>query len=214
MIRYPAKLIKEAKILATQKHLSYKEIGRKLGISDSTISIWFRDTRGNNPRTYVKTSRNLREHLKRTDQAIFEDVTITNKLAKIFCGIIYGCEGSKYPASNCVIFTNSEPELVQSFVNLFRKAYSLDESKWRVHLQIHSNQNNNHLAKHWSKILRIPLDKFYKPTTTKAKEGKHRVDYLGTCSVKYYDYKLQLKLIGIYEAFMRKSSLLEDIPSG
>jgi hypothetical protein len=62
--------------------------------------------------------------------------------------------------------------------------------------------------------LKIPINKFYKPTVTKAKEGKHRANYLGTCAVKYFDYKLQLKLIGIYEQFMRKSSLLESIPNG
>lgn len=207
MIRYSANLINKSKDLATKKHLSYKEIGRRLGISDSTISIWCRDIKGGNPRTFVKTSRNLREQIKKFDQRIFKDTKVTNRLAKIFCGIIYGCEGSKYPASNCVIFTNSEPGLMVSFVNLFRKAYDLDESKWRVRLQIHSNQNITQLTAFWSKVLKIPLGKFYKPTITKATEGKHRVGYLGTCSVKYYDYKLQLRLIGIYEAFMRKSSL-------
>lgn len=214
MIRYSAKLINKARELATKEHLSYKEIGRKLDISDSTISVWCRDIKRGNLRKYVKTSRNIRKSISKSDQGVLKNVKIDNNTAKVFCGIIYGCEGSKYPASNCVHFTNSEPDLMVSFVNLLRNAYKLDESKWRVHLQIHNDQEFIKLAKYWSQILKIPLHKFYKPTITKAKEGKHRTNYLGTCSVKYYDYKLQLKLIGIFEAFMRKSSLLESIPNG
>lgn len=214
MIRHPAKLINEAKRLATEKHLSYKEIARVLKVSDSSISIWCRDLEGSNPRTYVKTSKDIRNLAKKADIGIFEGFKIGTRLAKIFCGIIYGCEGSKYPASNCLILTNSEPKLLNSFITLLRLAYKLDESKWRVRLQIHSDQDYAKLAIFWSDTLKIPTSKFYKPTVTKAREGKHRVGYLGTCSIKYYDYKLQLNLIGIYEEFMRKSSLLEDIPSG
>jgi hypothetical protein len=70
------------------------------------------------------------------------------------------------------------------------------------------------LAKYWKKLLGISQDKFYKPTVTAATQGRHRLNYLGTCSVKYYNYRLQLRLIGIYEQFMRKSSMLEGIPNG
>jgi predicted transcriptional regulator len=214
MVRYRENLIKRAIKMAVEKELSYKEIGRKLGVSDSTVSIWCRDVKGSNPRTYVKNSKNLRELIKKSEQVVFKNFRVTNNLAKIFCGIIYGCEGSKYPASNCVAFTNSEPGLVKSFVNLLRISYKLDESKWRVHLQIHSNQDFARLATYWSKLLKVSVSRFYKPTITVAKEGKHRTGYCGTCTVKYYDYKLQLKLIGVYEQFMRKSSMLEGMPNG
>lgn len=214
MIRYSAKLINEAKKLATGEHLSYKEIGRRLNISDSTISIWFRDFPKSNSRTHVKRSRKTRVDLKKSGSKILNGFKISPNLAKIFCAIIYGCEGAKYPASNCVALTNADPSLVLSFINLLRSVYKLDESKFRIILQIHSNQNYDKLSKYWSRILKIPINKFYKPTITTAREGKHRNNYLGTCTVKYYDYKLQLKLIGIFEAFMRKSSLLEDDSDG
>ena len=139
VIRYPAKPINQAKKLAIKEHLSYKEIGRRLNIPDSTISIWCRDVEGNNPRKYPKTSKKIREKIEKLEKGVFKDLQINRILAKVFCGILYGCEGSKYPASNCIIFTNSDPELIVSFVNLLRSSYKLDESKWRVHLQIHSN---------------------------------------------------------------------------
>lgn len=214
MIRHSAQTINKARELALKEHLSYKEIGRRLGVSDSTISIWFRNVKDGNPRKYVQTNRSLRETIKKSEISIFNKIKIDVNLAKIYCGILYGCEGSKYPASNCIIFTNSEPKLILAFVNLLRNAYELDESKFRIILQVHSNQNYIVLSNYWSKILKIPIDKFYKPTITIANEGKHKDNYLGTCTIKYYDYKLQLKLIGIYEQFMRKSSLMEGIPIG
>ena len=214
MIRYTAELINKAKELVTEEHLSYKEIGRRLKISDSTISIWCRDIKKGNPRTYVKTSRNIRKLISKSDQDVLKHIKIDKNLAKVFCGIIYGCEGSKYPASNCMALTNSDPGILQSFIALLRSTYPLDESKWRVHLQIHDNQNFDKLSSYWSKILKIPVSKFYKPIITTARDGKHRSNYLGTCTIRYYNYQLQLKLIGVFEAFMRKSSLLEGIPNG
>jgi len=214
MIRYSAKLIKEAKSLAIKRHLSYKEIGRRLKISDSTISIWLRNSPNSNTRTYVKNSRKVRSDVTKSESNVLTKTKIDINLAKTFCGIIYGCEGAKYPASNCVSLTNSDPRLVLSFISLLRFSYKLDETKFRVILQIHSTQNYGKLSEYWSGILRVPINKFYKPTITTAHEGKHRSGYLGTCTLKYYDYKLQLKLIGVFEAFMRKSSLLEGIPNG
>lgn len=214
MIRYPAKLINRAKKLAIEEHLSYKEIGRQLNVSDSTIGIWFREFPKSTTSAYSQNRRKVRAILKRSGSKILSKLEINPNLANIFCAIIYGCEGAKYPASNCIALTNSDPNLVLSFINLLRISHELDESKFRIILQIHTNQDYNDLSRYWSQLLNIPIDKFYKPTITVAREGKHRNNYLGTCTVKYYDYRLQLKLIGIYEEFMRKSSLLEESDSG
>lgn len=174
MVRHPANLIEQAKVLAFKKHLSYKEIGRRLNISDSTISTWLRGISGNNSRTPVGSTEIIRKNIRNSENNIFKTLKIEQNLAKIFSGVIYGCEGSKYPASHCIAFTNSEPELMTSFISLLRFSYELDETKWRVILQIHSNQNYAKLSKYWSETLKIPINKFYKPTITVAREGKHR----------------------------------------
>ena len=110
--------------------------------------------------------------------------------------------------------TNGDPELVATFIGLFRESYHLDETKLRVHMQVHSNQNYSNLVDFWSGLLRISPGKFLKPVITEAGGNKHRSSYLGTCTVKYYNYELQLKLIGISEEYMRKFAILEGIPNG
>jgi hypothetical protein len=126
---------------------------------------------------------------------------------KLICAVLYGCEGAKYPASNKIAFTNSDDQLICTFVNLIRRSFVLDESKWRVHLQIHTDQDYPELIKFWSSLLKIDSNKFIKPTITSPNGKKHRNIYKGTCTVRYYDYRLQLKLIGIFGEFMRKSAL-------
>lgn len=86
-----------------------------------------------------------------------------------------------------------------------RKSYSLDESKWRIILQIHSDQDYPVLKEYWSKLLKIDKKYFYKPTITVSSGKKHRNIYKGTCSVRYANYQIQLRLIGIFDEFLRKS---------
>ena len=89
-----------------------------------------------------------------------------------------------------------------------RKGFILDESKFSVHLQIHDTHNFEKIKSIWSKELNIPESKFLKPTITTATGKKHRATtYIGTCNLNYRDYRLQLKLIGLYEAFVNKLSL-------
>lgn len=150
---------------------------------------------------------NRRLEILSSEAKILENLVLQEENSKIFCALIYGCEGAKYPSSQRMALTNSDPLLVRNFVFLLRKSFTLDESKWRVILQIHNNHNYTKLRKFWSEQLEIPQRKFLKPTITVPKNRKHRIDYRGTCTVRYYDYKIQLKLIGIFEAFMRKLAL-------
>lgn len=200
--------------MAINKQLSFREIGRRLQIDDSLISIWCRNILLDKANKVMNTNQTKRGVIKNSELMILNNIIFNKDLIKIICGIIYGCEGAKYPASNCVAFTNSEPSLISTFVNLLRKGFKLDEKKFRAHLQIHTNQDASKLMSYWSKLLTIPLNKFYKPTITNPTDKKHRSGYLGTCTIKYYDYRIQLKLIGIYEGFMRKFAIKESIPNG
>lgn len=115
--------------------------------------------------------------------------------------LLYGCEGSKYPAQNGVAFSNSDPYLVLSFLKLLQKSFKLDKNKFSVHLQIHTTHDYQILKKYWSDLLKIPESKFIKPTIAVPKGNKHRDDYKGTCTLKYHDYTIQLKLLGIFDKF-------------
>lgn len=213
MQRYPAHFVQQARRLASDG-LSYTEISEKLNISRSQVSVWCNGLSEGSHSSTIRTHQKRRRALLKSEENILNSIKYSSKTAKLYCAILYGCEGSKYPSSNGVALANADPNLISTFLSLFRMSFPIDEGKLRVHLQIHSNQNYLKLVSYWSRLLKIPGIQFYKPTITEPHGKKHREKYLGTCTIKYYDNKIQLKLIGIFEAFMRKSSLLEDMPSG
>ena len=204
MKRYPDHLVRQARRLAISKEMSYVEIGSELGVSGATVAIWCQDLMASRFKGLIKYNDKIRTELLDSEKGIADKVKLDKDSCKLFCALLYGCEGAKYPASSGVSLTNSDPELIVTFVQLLRQGFELDQNKWRVHLQIHDDQDFKKLVKYWSGLLDIPEDKFFNPTVTHARGGKHRNKYFGTCSVRYGDYKIQLRLIGIFKEFLRK----------
>lgn len=207
MRRHPESLVKLARKLVVGEDLSYSEVAKRLRVPDTTVTIWCKGLFGTRSKALIERNEFKRKTMRESEAGVVNSVLLNKNLAKLVAGIIYGCEGSKYPAQSGVSLTNSDPNIIFAFVCLLRKAFKISEDKLRVHLQIHSDQNFEVLAKYWSELLNISRNKFYKPTITETNGKKHRNVYFGTCTIRYYDYKIQLKLIGICEYFMRKLAL-------
>lgn len=205
MQRYNEDLIKQIRKLRKKELLSFSEIGRRFQIPSSTIRNWCYGldvTRGD---TLTKSNELKRKKLINSElHAVLKMDSLTQQQSMFIASILYGCEGSKYPSSNRIEFVNSNPYLVLSFLSLLQKSFLLDINKFRVHLQIHTTQNFESLRQYWSGLLNISEKYFIKPTVTAPKGKKHRNNYNGTCTIRYNDYKIQLKLLGIFEAFTKQ----------
>lgn len=206
MKKYRDEDILKAKELREKEHYSFIQLQQITGIPAPTIRNWCKDIRlGSKWDILLVTNERKRLELKKSELSLFDELEILSPaILKIVLSLIYWCEGSKYPSTNIVAFTNSDPGLVKLFVNLFRKAFFINESKFRIHVQIHSTHNVDEIKTYWSNLLEIPTSQFIKPTITQKKNGKHRSEYLGTCSVRYLDFRILLKLIGIYEEFIKR----------
>jgi len=123
---------------------------------------------------------------------------IDKESKKILLALLYWSSGSKYPSSNFVAFSNSNYNLVKTFLNLLRSAFHIKESKIKVHLQLYASQNAKEMIKFWSKLLKIPSAQFYKPRITKPKKLKLK-NYFGTCTVRYYNLNLLQTIMATYE---------------
>ena len=207
-------MVKKARKLASDG-MSRIRVARLLKLPKGQVQLWCREIPDN-----TKFKNLLAKNESKRTQFIESEKEIVNfdenniDIAKVYCGILYGCEGSKYPANVGVAFVNSDPEIMRSFVRLLRISFKLNEKKFRIHLQIHDTQNYPELVQFWSKRLNIPENQFYKPTITGEKGGKHRKEYWGTCSLRYGDYGIQLKLIGIFDEFLRKCTKQEGGQDG
>ena len=154
---------------------------------------------------YIKRYERKRKQFMNLD--LIKVGRINKTRAKLYTAILYWCEGSKYPASTTLNFTTTDMKMQRLFLNLFRRGFNPTESKFRIWLQIHSDQNEKSLIKYWSTILKIPISQFMKPSITDKKGGRYRKIYHGTCSLRYADYSMILRLMGIYERFSRQASL-------
>ncbi len=181
---------------------SIKNIESRLGIPDSTISHWVRDVKSKN-RAFT-LAREKEYEAKKYYLGQLENIATDTNSARVFSSLLYWCEGSKHPSTNFVAFSNSDEKLVKTFLSLLRKGFRIDESKLLAHLQLHTTHDINASIKYWAKLLKIPENKFYRPTITKPNKLRKRNDYRGTCTIKYFDVKLLLGLMGIYESFCKK----------
>lgn len=203
MKRYSEKFILKIKSERQREKTSFRKLGIKYRIPDATIGDWCRSLLSLSDNKILINNEKKRLLVKQSEQKIVLNyLTLDNKMAKLLTAILYGCEGSKYPSSKGISFANCDPKLVLTFLKLLKKSFRLKSNKFSVHLQIHSNQRFQDLKIYWSKLLKIPAINFIKPTITTATGKKHRENYMGTCTLRYRDYKVQLKLLGIYEKFI------------
>jgi len=128
---------------------------------------------------------------------------------KLACGMLYICEGGRYPATRHLAFANTDPRMIRFFLLLLRRYFSIDEAKLRVRIMHRWDQDGETLGRFWSRATGIPSRRFYRPYRDRRTRGKptRRKDYHGICHLQYFDTTLQYQLQAIGESALR---LAED----
>lgn len=125
--------------------------------------------------------------------------TIRNKdVCKIALAILYLGEGTKGNKGS-LRFGNSDPFVIDLFLNLIKKCYNIDERKLRCTILCRADQNIKKLESFWSEITKIPPDQFYKTRIDPRTIGKpsKKPDYKGVCVIDYFSADVFLDLIYI-----------------
>ncbi|MCX6760339.1 MAG: hypothetical protein NTW46_03290 [Candidatus Nealsonbacteria bacterium] len=198
---YNQNIVKKVRKLR-KEGLPTGKISRKLKVPPDAVLRWCFDIPSKNAGhlRFLK----IKDKLKHKGCENVKDFIISKNNAKIIASLIYWCEGFRYPSCNCVGFSNSDLNLVKTFLELFRIGFDPKEEKFRAHLQLHTTHDRKEMLSFWSNLLKIPKNQFHKPTITKPMNKMKRIGYKGTCTVKYYDFILYNEIIGIYEAFSKK----------
>ena len=190
---------------------SIKEIARTLRVSQSTASIWVRTVE-------LSSQAKRRIEQKRIDgrkraTQILQGKRVARQeasrllahqlrgLAKpttsekyMLASMIYECEGGK-GGYGVLEFTNSDPVLVKIFLTLLRKTFTLDESKFRVVMHLHSYHNEEIERAFWSKVCAIPKNKFLKTYQKKESGIRKKINYRGCVQIKYFDVNIKRVLL-------------------
>lgn len=190
---------------------SIKEISEYLKISKSTISLLVRNVKLSKSalerlalrvRTgQVKSAYTLKQRrVKREEQSLlvakksFQNIIFNNAIYLLLASMIYECEGGK---SNFGVleFTNSDPLLIKLFLQLLRSSLKIDENKFRVAMHLHSYHSEIQEKRFWSKITKIPEDKFIKTFQKKESGINLKEGYRGCVQIKYYDVNIKRTLL-------------------
>lgn len=213
-------ILKEKITILRKKGHSLNEIHKEFGVSKSVISGWVRDivlTGKAKSRLLSKiklgqfiSAENKRRKTSQVIESYFNNAVkdinqfkLDRNLLKTICSLIYCCEGTKNLRSG-VNFTNSDYQLIRTFLTLFRKSFDVDENKFRVCVHLHQYHNTKYQLRFWSDITNIPLNQFIKPFHKKNGGKRIRKEYNGCASIRYHDTAMARQLLMIAKAFLLK----------
>lgn len=201
------------------KGYSIKEVAKKMDITQSTVSLWFRHVRlsksaqarldahsrrgslrgvAANRRNRLAVLLKIRAKARRD----FAHLGWKKSEMKLACALLFWAEGNK--DSSLIGFTNSDPQMMAVFVNLLRGSFDIDESKFRILVHLHEYHDDLKQRRFWSKVTGIGLKQFSK-SYIKPHTGKNkRKNYPGCASLRYYDHRIAVELASIYNIIGKK----------
>lgn len=223
--------VKKMQAIALRRRgYSVKEIAERVDIAQSTSSLWVRNVKMNSQaKNRIKQRRKqgmLRAQETRAKkqqsqeaeiQAAAEEVCskavpLSSAQTKLFLAVMYGCEGVKDDRQSRLTFINSDPDMIAMFMDYFRGAYELDESKWRCCVHLHDYHNKDVEVDFWARISNIPREQFIKPYVKKSSQQRKREGYRGCLSIRYYDSGIAKELYSIYRNILKGRRLTANHP--
>lgn len=196
MIKNRQKSKKDA-IRLRKKGLSYGEIGKKLLISKSTLSLWLKNIALEpeaRKRLYTKQieilsrgPKSQKERRKREVDKIIENAgkeiitPLSTETIRLLGAMLYWAEGGK-TKSFCV--SNSDPHLILFMVRWIEKIFSIPPKEIKAWLNIYPQQNELKIKQFWSKLTKIPIENFGKSFVKPLNKGfKKNNLYYGTIKI-------------------------------
>lgn len=200
------------------KGYSYSQISQTLNISKDTAFVWTKDIdlsvtakarlqkRINDSYERSKKAQLLSREQKiaiihKDEEKVLEEVSFTHSTQRLLCAMLYWCEGSKDPER--VAFTNSDPQVIKTFLTLFRQSFHPIEGKFRVVMHLHDYDDEGTQKLFWSRVTQIEEYQFSK-TYRKSHSGKvKRQDYAGCVCIRYYDTVVAQRLLILAKEYMK-----------
>ena len=210
---------KETRSLARKMRAArktYREISAETGVPKSTLSTWLHvdfpfEMNPENQKIHLARIRKLavsaiksrvsieKEKLQKKIKAEIADYPYANiGFSKSILACLYWAEGTKTEKSSELKFANTDPELMLYFLSLLRKCFSIQESRFKVYLQVHYYHEITATKKFWSTHLGIPLNQFGKVyIKPRSKKKRFRKNSMGICYLTYGDVRLRREILEI-----------------
>jgi len=210
-----AELLNKA-IKLRQQGYSFKEIGERFNISKSTASLWLRDVdvsaKGKLRLTelgVIGREKSLVTNKKKRQkiwQAMADKTIVFKKdlsnyspsYLKVLLAMLYWGEG--YKNGRSLVFMNSDPEMIKSYLFLLRKSFKINESKLKAVIHLHEYHNQSETIKYWANVMKIDKKQIsiYKKGNTGVRK---KVGYMGCVSLRCYNSLIVDEILLIIKRF-------------
>ena len=188
---------------------TYDEIAAELGVSKGSVSLWVRDVPFE-PRPR-RTARNrppnklARAKLAEIERLRAEGVERIGRLSDrdlLIAGTaLYAGEGSKTDGD--VKFANSDPRMVLLFLAWLRRFFDVDESRLRLNLYLHEDQDLERACAFWAELTQIPRAQFGKPYRAVADPSIRKAKHpMGCPGVGLRSVTVHRTVMGLVEALL------------
>ncbi len=143
--------------------------------------------------------------------SIKKDLTLKEKELKIAGVFLYWAEGGK-PSNNhrnwTVDLANSDPKMISLFLKFLREICRIKEEKLSVQLYCYADQNVEELKNYWTKITKIPKEKFIKPYVRQDFKLDGRKMLYGLVHIRYCDKKLLFQIDSWINEYCKKFKIM------
>lgn len=215
------KEIKEKALYLRKNGKSYNDISTFLGVSKSTLSLWFKnvkwsqevkkqlinksrvDSRKRLEELNNKRNVKLEEHYQKAEREATKEFELI-KNDKLFLTAIslYWGEGDRNFKNGIVRISNVDPVMLRVFYEFLIVVCKIDVDKIRAGLLLYPDLNESDCIYFWSNRINIVSSRFFKSTFIKGKEKNRRVSH-GVCIVSVHNKFIKKKVLTWLELFKK-----------
>ena len=179
-----------------------REVAAAYGVSLDAITYILRKI--DEPRRSPAESSKIIFGNKSPSFSIREPRTPYDERLHIMGTMLYWAEGYKTAKAKGVDFANSNPTMILAFITFLRTRYDLDESRFRISLYCHGNQDIKRIIAFWSSLLRVSKAQFTKPYVRAEARDGHRTMQHGLVHVRYSDKKMLIDMLNLIDSYSRE----------
>ncbi len=193
---------------------SYNFLSKKLGVSKSTLSLWFKSEGWSSSIKEKLTNKNSfrnKERLKRMNdkrrmnlerlyvdadnEAIEEFSALKNNPLFITAISLYWGEGDKIFKNGQVRVSNIDWKMLDIFKRFLQNICSVPEEKLRGEILLYPDLDPDECLNFWSSHVNLPKQNFFKPVLIKGRPGKRRTTHYGIGIIQVSDKALKKKIL-------------------
>lgn len=213
--------LKEKALKLRRNGKSYNNISKELGVSKSTLSLWFKNFKWSqeikeklvniakeNSRQRLKKINSKRDlellkYYKKAEREAKQEFALIkdNRLFVTAISLYWG-EGDRNFKNGIIRISNIDPKMLRIFYEFLFKVCKVEKDKIRAGLLLYPDLKEQECVNFWSTKINIDSKKFFKSTFIQGREKNKKIGY-GVCIVSVHNKFIKKKVLTWLDIFKK-----------